>query len=360
MTSCGILFSNSLEDLSVMRKSLRINGKIRYASNLQAVDNIINQFGSQIIFARKNRLSEKEMADFKDRNCKIFDFSSVYELEELFKSISDKDFEQNTKVQIQNPTSFSTLIELSPTFSRLVGNSTAMQKLRKKILKIASSDISVLILGETGTGKTTDARTIHELSERRNMSFKDSVLSNSNEALIESKLFGVSKGGFTGAVETKGLFEEASDGTLFLDEIGEISINMQTKLLQVLSERMINRIGSNKDIAVNPRMIFATNANLKKKIREGVFREDLFYRINEVSLKIPPLRERVEDIPEICHSYFKREKIQKKISEPALRLLQTFPWKGNIRQLEKCLKTAAFLYSDSDIIEPKDIKITEI
>lgn len=356
MTDEAVLFSDSLDDLIFAREqSQKI---IRYASDLEILERVLAKFKTQHLFAKSSLATEQFKNIVSRHSCDFKAFSSSSELKNLLND--DSSPIRTTEVshsENAHSEEMQKYCEISPTFSSLVGSSPAMQKLRAEIVRVARFDVSVLLVGETGTGKTTVAHAIHELSSRRKMPFKDGVLSNSNESLIEAKLFGVSKGGFTGAVEGKGLFEEANGGTLFLDEIGEISANIQTKLLQVLSEGVINRIGSNKDIHIDNRMIFATNANLESKIKLGTFREDLFYRINDVTIRLPPLRERLEDIPEIAHAVLKREKINKQISETALKALQSLAWKGNVRQLEKCVKNAALLYSDSDTIEAKDIRL---
>ena len=348
MTEPSILFSDLPEDLTFAReKSSKI---LRYAPDFGFLNQIVTKFGSQEVFARAAVLDERAKNFLSERNCPVVVFSSKAELENLLVSAH-----RPKKSLFESEREFSSFCELSPTFAALQGSSPAMKILRADIIRVASVEVSVLILGETGTGKTTVARALHELSARRKMPFRSEVLSNTNETLIESKLFGVETGAFTGAVAGKGVFEEADGGTLFLDEIGEISPNIQTKLLQVLSEGVINRIGSNKNIPVDNRMIFATNADIERKIKLKEFREDLFYRINDVTLRIPPLRERIEDIPELARAFLKREKINKEISDNALAVLQTFSWKGNVRQLEKVLKTAALLYCDGDTILPEHI-----
>lgn len=353
MIEGAVLFSENIEDLLFVReKSEKI---LRYASDFKMLQRILEKFAPQTVIC--NSSSPQRIKDFiKSSGFKISEYSTKAELEKYLRQF-EFDSSEREQASFENSSNLKNLSEISPTFASLVGSSPAMQKIRRMILRIAVYDVSVLILGETGTGKTSFARAIHELSARREKPFKDCVLSNSNESLVESKLFGVAEGGFTGAVAGKGLFEECDGGTLFLDEIGEISAGTQTKLLQVLSEGVINRIGSNEDIKVDDRMIFATNANLEAKIKLGEFREDLFYRINDVTLRIPPLRERLEDIPDLCREILRREKINKEISDSAISAMQTFSWKGNVRQLEKCIRNAALLYCDGDVIEPKDIKL---
>lgn len=353
MTEGAVLFSENLEDLVFVRgKSEKV---LRYASDFAMLQRLLEKFAPQIVIFSSG--SPENIKDFiKSSGLRFFEYPSKAELVKFLQQ-SDFTSPDTDCLSFDNALDLKNLLEISPTFASLAGTSSAMQKLRQMIVKISAYDVSVLLLGETGTGKTTFARAIHELSARRKNLFKECVLSNSNESLVEAKLFGVAEGGFTGAVAGKGLFEECDGGTLFLDEIGELSLNTQTKLLQVLSGGVINRVGSNKDIKVDDRMIFATNANLEAKIKLGEFREDLFYRINDVVLRIPPLRERPEDIPDLCREFLRRKKINKEISESAISVMQTFPWKGNIRQLEKCIQNAALLYCDGDIIEPKDIRL---
>ncbi len=358
MADSFILFADKTEELVFARENSQKT--VRFASNLSILARIIEKFFSDPVLVSENCINQTFLIFAKENS---LTFSPYKNLDGLKKLLSDKNEkapetivhpEDKKASKIEN---YDSLYELSPTFASIVGKSPVIQRLRKDMVKAAAFDVPILLLGETGTGKTTVARAIHELSPRRNKIFKDEVLSNMNETLVESKLFGVVQGAFTGAVAGKGLFEEADGGTLFLDEIGEISTSVQVKLLKVLSSRIISRVGSNKEIHVDNRMIFATNANLERKILEKTFREDLFYRINDVTLKIPPLRERPEDIPDLCRAFLKRQKIQKEISESTLSLLQTFPWKGNIRQLEKCIRNAALLYCEGDIILPNHIKL---
>lgn len=371
MSDFAILHSDRLEDLLFVRE--RFNKHVRYSSDFGTLSRVVRKFGSQTVIARSSCLSTEAKSLMSKHFCRAYEYSSFQGLGSLLNGVcagfGGGSRNERTSVPAESkrpailgcetaaPESYKSLCALSPTFARLKGSSLAMQKLRRDIARIARFNISVLLLGETGSGKTTVARAIHELSARQNKPFKTEVLSNTNESLIEARLFGVSAGGFTGAVEGAGVFEETSGGTLFLDEIGEVSPNIQTKLLQVLSEGMIHRVGSNKDIHVDNRMIFATNANLAAKIKLGSFREDLFYRINDVTLRIPPLRERIEDIPELAEDILHRAGIKKRLSPSALALLQTFSWRGNIRQLEKCVRNAALLYCDGDIIEPQHIQL---
>ncbi|MBR1721043.1 MAG: sigma-54-dependent Fis family transcriptional regulator [Treponema sp.] len=340
-----VLFSREAEDIMFARKASPMTCK--FASDISILWQISEKSQGFTVLAAKNCVNQDFISLIKNKFLSYSEYNDKNELKSLLMALYEK--EKAKSVPVISP--------LSPTYSSLIGSSIAMNELRQSLVKISAYDVSVILLGETGTGKTTVAKAIHELSPRREKPFRMEVLSTSNESLIESRLFGVAKGGFTGAVESKGIFEEADGGTVFLDEIGEISRNFQTKLLQVLSEGIVRRIGSHKDILVDNRMIFATNANIEAKIKRGEFREDLFYRINDVILRLPPLRERLDDIPELCYNFLQKNKINKQISDAAIKAMQSFTWRGNIRQLEKCIKNAALIYSESDTIEPEDLHL---
>jgi len=198
-------------------------------------------------------------------------------------------------------------------FRSLVGTSRAVQMVRKMIQQVANSDANVLILGESGTGKEVVARNLHYHSNRRDKAFVPVNCGAIPADLLESELFGHEKGAFTGAISARqGRFELAEGGTLFLDEIGDMSLNMQVKLLRVLQERTFERVGSNKSITANVRIIAATHRNLEEAIIEGNFREDLFYRLNVFPIEMPPLRERVEDIPLLINELIRRIEHEKR------------------------------------------------
>ncbi|PMP85574.1 MAG: Fis family transcriptional regulator [Thermodesulfobium narugense] len=227
--------------------------------------------------------------------------------------------------------------------------------------KIAILEIPVLITGETGTGKDFLARMIHYASLRKNGMFVKINCPAIPQNLFESELFGYSKGAFTNATSQKiGQIELANNGTLFLDEIGDIPIGMQSKLLQVLQEKVINRLGDNKTIKVNFRLISATNSNLDEKIRRNEFRSDLYYRINVFNIKIPPLRERIEDIPVLIENitieYAKEFNYKPpRFAESAVKLLQEYNWPGNVRELENFVAKAVIAYPGKKVL-PEDIK----
>jgi DNA-binding NtrC family response regulator len=245
-------------------------------------------------------------------------------------------------------------------FKSIVGGSPAMQKTLSSTEMAAQSNINVLITGESGTGKELIARAIHINSERKDQPFVAVNCSAIPENLIESELFGYEKGAFTGANNRKiGKFEVVGGGTLFLDEIGELPIEMQVKLLRVLQEREIERLGGNEVIAVNSRFIFATNRNLKEMIKEAQFREDLYYRINVLPIEILPLRERREDIPHLLKYFFERFNAGKspvEIAADAMAELVAYDWPGNVRELENFVERTLLVKRNDPVIVKKDVE----
>jgi DNA-binding NtrC family response regulator len=229
-------------------------------------------------------------------------------------------------------------------FENIVGNSKKMKEIFSLIEKIAATDSTVLVKGESGTGKELAARAIYLLSHRREKPFVSINCGAVPENLLESELFGHMKGSFTGAVaDKKGMFEMAEGGVLFLDEIGEMSALTQVKLLRALQDKKIRRVGGTEEIHVDARIISATNQNLKKKIEEGKFREDLFYRLNVLSLVMPPLRKRKEDLLLLVTHFIKKycqemgRKI-KRIAPEVMNVLESYPWPGNVRELENVIE----------------------
>ncbi len=229
-------------------------------------------------------------------------------------------------------------------FEKMVGKSRTMQEVYSLIEKVATTDSTVLITGESGTGKEMAARAVHSLSPRRDNPFVSINCAALPENLLESELFGHAKGSFTGAVsEKKGMFEAATRGTLFLDEVGEMSPWTQVKLLRAIQERLVRRVGGNDEIPIDVRIIAATNQDLKKRIEEGKFREELFYRLNVISFEMPPLRKRTEDIQLLIAHFL--EKYCTKLGKPLKRmtpdvfgLLEAYHWPGNIRELENVVE----------------------
>ncbi len=234
----------------------------------------------------------------------------------------------------------------------IIGNSPAMREVYKTIGKVAPSDITILIQGESGTGKELIARAIHFNSKRLGKPFIALNCAAIPKELLESELFGFEKGAFTGAFERKlGKFEQANGGTIFLDEIGDMPLDLQAKILRVLQEKEITRTGGNQSIAVDTRIVAATNQDLEERVREKAFREDLYYRLNVVPIHLAPLRERKEDIPLLFDYFLKSacaemETATKQCSTDALKMLTQYPWPGNVRELENIIKRAVILSAD--------------
>ncbi len=237
----------------------------------------------------------------------------------------------------------------------IIGISSAMQQLFERLRKVARLDVNVLVTGESGTGKELVARAIHSLSQRRNEVFVPIDCASLPENLLESELFGYTKGSFTGAVsDKKGLLEFAHKGTLFLDEIGEIPVSLQVKLLRVLQERAFRPIGGRNQIDVNIRVVAATNRELAEEVRTKNFRSDLYYRLNVITLRLPPLRERTEDIP-LLANHFLRTFAQEQhipamtLDAKALDALRHHPWPGNVRELQNAIEHSATMANGTEI-----------
>jgi DNA-binding NtrC family response regulator len=243
----------------------------------------------------------------------------------------------------------------------LLGESEAMQQVFRSIAKAASSKATVLITGESGTGKELVARAIHYGSSRRSAPFVPVHLGGIPDTLIESELFGHTRGAFTGATETRpGLFQAAEGGTIFLDEIGEVGLSMQVKLLRVLQEKEVFMLGSSRPRKVNVRILSATNRDLRSLVQKGTFREDLFFRIHVLVLEIPPLAERGDDVLLLARHFgtkFAREleKPPPRFSDDALRALKDYGWPGNVRELENLIQRLVVMADDAEPIDVADL-----
>jgi DNA-binding NtrC family response regulator len=247
-------------------------------------------------------------------------------------------------------------------FHDVVSKSTAMQKVFALARVAAPSPSTVLILGESGTGKEVLARAIHEESPRHGAPFVAISCAALTETLLESELFGHERGAFTGATQRrKGKFEAAHGGTLFLDEIGDVSPKLQMDLLRVLEERKVHRVGGNEAIAVDVRIVAATNRDLRKAAAEGHFREDLFYRLNVIAIRLPPLRERKEDIPLLVEKFLETLSAElgkplEKVSQEALAALMAHPWPGNVRELRNVIERGAVV-AQGEVVQLSDLAL---
>jgi DNA-binding NtrC family response regulator len=244
-------------------------------------------------------------------------------------------------------------------FSNIVGKSPSIKKVFNTIDKVAATNADVLLLGDNGTGKELVARSIHRNSKRSGEVFISVDLGSISETLFESELFGHRKGAFTDAKEDRiGRFEAASGGTVFLDEIGNLSLSLQAKLLAVIQNRQITRVGTNEPIDIDVRIIYATNRPLTQMVKNGEFREDLLYRINTVELQVPKLKERIDDIPLLTDHFLdlyskKYNKPRSKISGNVINKLKSYPWPGNIRELQHAVERAVIM-SESEKLEISD------
>ncbi|MFK7821415.1 MAG: sigma-54-dependent transcriptional regulator [Planctomycetaceae bacterium] len=286
--------------------------------------------------------------DFLPKPCRLFEIATVLQ------RIAEKREMQNKTIALENR------LEQVQGRPDIVGTSAPMERVQKLIQKIAPTESTVLVLGETGTGKELVAKRVHDLSERANAPFVAVNCGALPENLVESEFFGHKKGAFTGAeTHRKGLFEVANGGTLFLDELGELNKSMQVKLLRFLESGEVRRVGENEAFTVDVRVVCATNRDLQEMVAEGTFREDLFFRVNTFEIHLPPLRERKEDIPLLAQfliaRHLRRPSVPDGIvSSEALAVLKEHPWSGNVRELANALEHAVIL-SDGESIKVEDL-----
>jgi two-component system, NtrC family, response regulator HydG len=276
----------------------------------------------------------KNASVIKDGNGRVF--GAVETMTDITDLVSKE-------TQIEN---FRRELRAEDRFHGMIGASAAMRRVFDLIENSAQSEAPVIIYGESGTGKELVARAIHEVGTRSKKPFVKVNCAALNESLLESELFGHIKGAFTGAVrEREGRFEAAHDGDILLDEIGDLPLSTQVKLLRVLEEKVVERVGDHRPISVDVRIISATNRDLQQLIERGAFREDFFYRINVIPIRIPPLRDRLEDIPLLADSLFRRIQMKsgkpiQAISKAALDVLMQYSWPGNVRELRSCFEYA--------------------
>jgi two-component system NtrC family response regulator len=253
-----------------------------------------------------------------------------------------------------------TVINRDSGFEGMIGSCPKMQEVFSTIKKVATSEVTILIIGESGTGKELVARAIHQRSLRKDKPFIPINCGGIPDTLIESELFGYEKGAFTDAKTQRiGLIEKANDGTLFLDEISELPVHLQVKLLRFLQDKKIQRLGGREEIEIDTRIIAATNTDLQRAIKEGKFREDLYYRISVINIVLPPLRERGDDILLLANSFLNRvnyanKKNIKGFSQEAINLLESYEWPGNVRELENKIQRAVIM-ADEQVIKPQDL-----
>lgn len=249
------------------------------------------------------------------------------------------------------------LLSVRDDMSEIIGKSPVMQPVFDTIARVADTPATVLVTGESGTGKELVARAVHRLSKRAKKPFVPVNCSAFTESLLDSELFGHMKGAFSGAAATRrGMFESADEGTIFLDEVGDLAPGTQVRLLRTLQEGEVRRVGANEPLHVNVRVVAATNVDLRDAVKKGKFREDLFYRLNVVNLHLPPLRDRVTDIPDLTHHMIKKAAAKMSrpvegISDAAMARMCAWPWRGNIRELENSLARAVAMARGSRIEE---------
>jgi len=236
--------------------------------------------------------------------------------------------------------------------------SKAMRDLYEMVARVASTSASVLITGESGSGKELVARAVHQFSPRSSKPWVDISCASLPEHLVESELFGYEKGAFSGAMTSKpGLFELAHQGTIFLDEVGELEVRMQVKLLRVLDGTAFFRLGGTRKISTDVRVVAATNRNLQAEVMTGRFREDVFHRLSQLEIRVPPLRARADDIPALAEHFLAQQDRDVRVSAAAVRRLQEYHWPGNVRELRNVITRAAVLCL-GDEIQPADLQLT--
>jgi two-component system response regulator PilR (NtrC family) len=345
--SIGKNFQVLLEDLSESSRTQKLlnTDESRFTLTVTQGKNVLH------LFCERHSLSQSEEGALGY----LFILQDVTQL----RSIEDQLYahERMARLLAEQQVPYHAKSETSNFPPEFIGETAIMKKVFSLIERVSQSEATVLIGGESGTGKELAAKAIHTLSIRHSRPFIAVNCGAIPENLIESELFGHKKGAFTGATsDHTGLFKQAEGGTLFLDEIGELPLAMQAKLLRVLQERIVRPVGGEKDLAVNVRIIGATNKNLKDEISDGKFREDLFYRLNVIAVKLPPLRERKEDIPLLAHAFLKKisPEIERKLISPAaMQLLLEYPYPGNIRELENIIERALVL--GGNIILPEHL-----
>lgn len=375
MQISGAVFTTDLNFLQILREKAGPDNLFYFAMDLFSLEKLLVQKKVKKVFIKSSDFNDELKGFFKKFECFYKVFDEFFEIESLLKSSDGQFFSPNLNEEenilcseSQKPKrhfcrqpgkSISAEIDKktsSESFDKILGISELTKEIRYRIIKAAATDFPVLILGETGTGKTLVANAIHELSRRKNEKILELNINEISSELFESSLFGHEKGAFTGADSFhKGFFEESCSTTLFLDEIGELPKSLQTKLLRVLDKKEFFPVGSNRAKKTDARLIFATSANLSKKIMNGEFRRDLYRRLKNLLIEIPPLRKRKEDIPILAESYMAKNGNGKRLSKNALQFLKSYDWPENIGQLENCLNRA-IVFSEGYEINPEDLE----
>lgn len=328
--------------------------EIRKIDN-QAVVVLITAYGEIEAAVRAMKVGAVDFVTKPWKNEKLL--ATIYAALQLRKSRIEIEKLKNTRDKLS--------IDLDHRFTEFIGNSTAIRRVHEMIDRVAGTDADILILGENGTGKEVVARTIHKKSMRKNEVFISVDLGALSETLFESELFGYVKGAFTDARQDKpGRFEIASGGTLFLDEIGNLSLPLQAKLLTVLQQRKVQRLGSNKEINIDIRLLTATNHELHEMVFSRAFRQDLLYRINTVEIRVPSLRERIDDLPALTDYFL--ERFSAKYKRPGMRIdknvlnkMKKYSWPGNIRELEHAIERAVIL-TEGKVITSAELVINTV
>jgi DNA-binding NtrC family response regulator len=284
-----------------------------------------------------------------------------FRVDEVLKRVEHALFQEKAAHALQENAALKQQLRDKFSFDNIVGKSAPMEAVFRMIERVANTDSTVLIVGESGTGKELVAKALHFNSRRAAMPFVPINCGALPEQLLESELFGHRKGAFTGAVfDRNGLFQEADGGTIFLDEVSSMSTALQSKLLRVLQEKEVRRVGDNVSSKVDVRVLAATNEPLEERIKQGKFREDLYYRLNVITIALPPLRERRDDIPLIANAFLRRlgakNNRQYSITPEAMRLLEAHTWQGNVRELENVLERGAVL-SENGVITSENLPV---
>jgi sigma-54 specific flagellar transcriptional regulator A len=344
-----IPFDTMCDNSNLQPSVIILGGSPSLEQTMQQLNRLVSHFSQVPFIVIDAKLTPVQCADHNVIACLTFPFSYPQLLEVLH------------RCQIANETVKAITVSRhkNPLFRSLVGNSDSIRLVRRLISQVANTDASVLVLGESGTGKEVVARTIHALSPRANKPFIPINCGAIPAELLESELFGHEKGSFTGAITSRqGRFELANEGTLFLDEIGDMPLAMQVKLLRVLQEHSFERVGASKSTTVNVRIIAATHRDLESAIREGTFREDLFYRLNVFPIEMPPLRERSHDVPLLFNELISRIESENRpivqLLPEAMNSLARYTWPGNVRELANLVERLSILYPNG-IVSNNDL-----